>query len=693
MGKIISLTGYGECPDKAVVGFNTAVSIASQNKSGIAFLDLSARGDKLIELLTGFKPEKSIIECLTLIQSLDKNFIKGYLPVHPSGISMLGGIMPGRMDSLNPEKIKVLLNLVSSVFPFTLVVLPETPGAILASILEVSNLVIINSVPNTISLSQVKIFSDNLKSWHFPLSLLRLVVHSADTKYDLDRKKIEEYAGIEIISVIKSDNETVNHSVNTGSPAVLQSPHGTFSIGMKELSAKLLDESIYGNLDKQALSENTAGSGSLDGALNYSGLKEEIHDALISELKQKNIDLNNSYENTNAVEVRDITRKALQGIVANKDVNLNREERERLVDELLDEALGLGCLEKLLKDPGITEIMVNGPREIYVEKSGKIYPAASGFTSNRQLMIIIDRIVSPIGRRIDESSPLVDARLSDGSRVNIIIPPLSLGGPSITIRKFSNKKLAIEDLVNFGALKQPIAEFLKLCVQLRKNIVVSGGTGSGKTTLLNIISSFIPENERIITIEDSAELRLPQKHVVRLESKPPSIEGTGAISIRRLVINALRMRPDRIVVGECRGGEALDMLQAMNTGHDGSLTTVHANSPKDSISRITTMVIMAGTELPEKAIREQIASAVNIIVQLARVSDGTRKITEIAEACGIKNGEIELVPIFKYEQTSVQNGQVAGRFIATGNVPSFLGEAETHGLNIDKSIFARGEIK
>jgi len=373
---------------------------------------------------------------------------------------------------------------------------------------------------------------------------------------------------------------------------------------------------------------------------------------------------------------------------------LSRDERSLLVEELLDDVLGLGCLETYLKDETVTEIMVNGPNEIYIERLGRIYLTESKFKSVDNLMVVIDRIVSPIGRRVDESSPLVDARLMDGSRVNIIIPPLSLIGPTITIRKFIKKKLQTDDLVTFGSLAPQMAEFLRVCVQLRKSILISGGTGSGKTTLLNIVSCFIPETERIITIEDSAELKLMQRHVIRLESRPASIEGSGAIGIRQLVINALRMRPDRIVVGECRGGEALDMLQAMNTGHEGSLTTVHANSPKDAISRLVTMVIMAGTDLPERAIKEQIVSAIPIIIQLTRLMDGSRKIVQISEITGMRSdGSVEMVDLFRFVQKSIEKGKVIGNFVATGVFPSFIDEAKTHGISVDKGIFGEGELK
>jgi pilus assembly protein CpaF len=361
---------------------------------------------------------------------------------------------------------------------------------------------------------------------------------------------------------------------------------------------------------------------------------------------------------------------------------------QQLVKDIFDEAMGLGPLEDLLEDPEITEIMVNGHSQVYVEKAGKLILTDRTFMNDDSVHAIIERIVSPLGRRIDESQPYVDARLPDGSRVNAIIPPLSLVGPCLTIRKFSRTPFTDQDLVRFGTITPSMAEFARMCVHLRKNVVVSGGTGSGKTTLLNVLSDYIPDSDRIVTIEDAAELRLEKEHIVRLESRAPNIEGRGAVTIRDLVRNALRMRPDRIIVGECRGAEALDMLQAMNTGHDGSLTTVHANAPRDVISRLETMVLMSGMDLPVRAIREQIASAIDLIVHEARFSDGTRKVTKITEVVGLEGDQITMQDIFEYTQTGVDaEGRVKGRFGPTGAVPTFIEEVEAHGLTIDRKMF------
>ena len=364
----------------------------------------------------------------------------------------------------------------------------------------------------------------------------------------------------------------------------------------------------------------------------------------------------------------------------------------RLEDDVFNEAMRLGPLEDLLADDSVSEIMVNGPANVYVERHGKLELSDCQFSDDASVLAVIERIIAPLGRRCDESQPYVDARLSDGSRVNAIIAPLALSGPTITIRKFAKKALTPEDFIRFGTWTRDAADFMRLCVVLRKNVIVAGGTGSGKTTLLNLLSGFIPADERIVTVEDAAELRLQQPHVVRLEARPPNIEGKGAVPIRDLVKNCLRMRPDRIIVGECRGGEALDMLQAMNTGHDGSLTTVHANSPRDVISRLETMVLMSGMELPSRAIREQIASAVDIIIHESRMSDGSRKVTAITEVTGLEGSQIVMQDIFAFRQTGVDaHGKVLGEMRPTGAVPTWIDQLKGRGIHVDMRMFQDGD--
>lgn len=378
----------------------------------------------------------------------------------------------------------------------------------------------------------------------------------------------------------------------------------------------------------------------------------------------------------------------ISNIIFDQKRHLSFADKQRVNQSVMNEIYQYGPISDLLNDATVTEIMVNGPKSIFVERKGKIIITENEFRDDKHVMHIIDKIISPLGRRVDESSPLVDARLPDGSRVNIIIPPLAVKGPSITIRKFSKDPLTTDDLITFGTINSDIAEFLRLCVKGRINVLVSGGTGSGKTTLLNVLSSYIPENERIVTIEDAAEVQLQQSHVVTLESRPANIEGKGRITIRDLVVNSLRMRPDRIIVGEVRGGEALDMLQAMNTGHDGSLTTIHANSPRDSLSRLETMVMMSGVELPSRAIREQVAAAIDLIVQVERAIDGTRKVTKISEIIGLEGEMITLQDIFTYRQSGFdENRSVKGKHQATGILPNFIDKIKARGETVPASLF------
>ena len=422
-------------------------------------------------------------------------------------------------------------------------------------------------------------------------------------------------------------------------------------------------------------------------------LKLMIHRKIVEEItpeEQRIISAKNMSDDDLGL-VNDIIDKYFKRVLETNPYAVPLGERTRLVTEIRDEMLGLGPLEPLLKDDTITEIMVNGPKKIFVEKLGKLTLTDVKFQDDQHLMNIIERILTPLGRRIDESSPLVDARLADGSRVNAIIPPLSLVGPAVTIRKFSKKPFSVENLIAFGTMDERMTQFLRACVKARINILVSGGTGSGKTTTLNVLSSFIPNTDRIVTIEDAAELRLQQDHVVTLESRPANLEGKGAITIRDLVRNALRMRPDRIIVGEVRSGEALDMLQAMNTGHDGSLTTAHANTPRDALSRLETMVLMSGLDLPVRAIREQVSSAIDLVLQQSRIRDGSRKVTYITEVQKMEGNTITTQDIFHYVQTGFDSdGKSVGHFESTGLQPGFLEKFAMNGVELPENFFEAG---
>lgn len=416
----------------------------------------------------------------------------------------------------------------------------------------------------------------------------------------------------------------------------------------------------------------------------YFDLKTRVQNRLLAELDP-------SMDISRLEEVRKTIQDLFEQILSEENIVLSRPERARLFEQIAAEILGLGPLQPLLEDESITEIMVNGAKNIYIERKGKIHRVPVTFENNEHVMRIIDRIVAPLGRRIDEASPYVDARLQDGSRVNAVIPPISLVGPILTIRKFAKNPITVDQLVQFGSISPESLQFLKACVESRLNVVISGGTGSGKTTLLNILSSFIPDDERIVTIENAAELQLRQEHVVTLESRPPNIEGRGEITIRHLVINSLRMRPDRIIVGEIRDEAALDMLQAMNTGHDGSMTTLHSNGPRDTLSRLETMTLMAGMDLPSRAIREQISSAIDLVVHQERMRDGTRKVVYITEVSGMEGDVITMTDIFAFEQSGIENGKIVGRLRPTGLRPKFMDQIEATGIHLPPSIFGIGE--
>jgi pilus assembly protein CpaF len=425
-----------------------------------------------------------------------------------------------------------------------------------------------------------------------------------------------------------------------------------------------------------------AGGAGAAGNKSFEDLKRHIHAKLVEKLDFTRV------KDLASDALRKDIRRVIEHLCDTENPLLNRMERERLIDEILDETLGFGPLEALLKDPTISDILINGPHNIFVERRGKLEKTDIKFRDNDHLLQIIDRIVSKVGRRVDETSPMVDARLPDGSRVNAIIPPLALDGPSVSIRRFGANPLKLEDLLNYKAFTPEMAMLMEAAIKARLNILISGGTGCGKTTLLNTLSSFIPNDERVITIEDAAELQLQQEHVVRLETRPPNIEGKGAVTTRDLVRNALRMRPERIIIGECRGGESLDMLQAMNTGHAGSMTTLHANNPREGLSRLETMIMMGGFEMPIKAMRQQIASAIDIIIQANRLQGGPRKVTSITEVLNMEQDVIIMQDVFKFKQLGIdQNGRAFGQFEATGVRPTFVSRLEAKGIKLPSNLF------
>ena len=555
-----------------------------------------------------------------------------------------------------------------------------------------------------------------LRNKNFNMNKFNIILNRSDLSEGMTSKQINTKLAAFGKSIIMEipEEKAVSQAVARRQIITIDRPHTTFAKSIRDVvSVMLSNEDLEQNKDVEekgtiwkdileSVSENSSDIDELElkpqtkSELKRS-IKTKIHKELIKELNNKKIDLNET-SGSDGDPMKQMKLKQLVEETAAKilssfgDLGFTRHESQEIVAEILDDSLGLGPLEKILRDKTITEIMVNRKDQIYIERNGKLTLFDQRFNSDEQVVQVIRRIIAPLGRRIDESVPLVDARLQDGSRVNAIISPLSIQGPMITIRRFPEKVFDHNDFLNFGSISQDMVDFLRACVISKKNIIVSGGTGSGKTTLLNMLSSFIPDSERILTVEDVAELRLQQDHVGRLETRPPNIEGKGEITIRDLVKNTLRMRPDRIVVGECRGGEALDMLQAMNTGHDGSLTTIHSNSPRDMVGRLEAMVLMSGAELPVRVIRNYIASAVNFIVQIGRLQDGSRKVLAITEIVSLNETtmNIDMQDIFTFKRTGLgKDGKVLGDFLATGAIPVCYDEFKLRGVDIDKNMFKK----
>jgi len=666
---------------QSIISLNLSISLHNQTKQSVLLYDLTFDARNDIKHFLDIKESRTIKDIVEILPKVDEKMIFGYLSEHECGISVISDLENiYESESIDIEEIKKSILLLKNVHKWNVFNVERNFNERFLKILDISDIILIFIEPEERYIKYTKKILDFLKIKNFPLQLLKIISVRYKNKDEISKIEIENFLGIEVFSKI-SYNEDFSANSSKDEIHLLKQPHSDFSISIKEISNKIIE--ISKKIKPKTIENCSLESTQSENKEDIKKLRIKIHDKLIKELEKESFDIKKYEIFRENAEIYNKIEKKLQDIVAEECKNIySREERTNLVNDILDNVLGLGPIEHLLKDPSISEIMVNGKDKIYIEKNGKILLTDKKFDTDIQLRTVIDRILSPIGRRVDESSPLVDARLKDGSRVNVIIPPVSLTGQCITIRKFTVKKLNISDLVSIGSLTEKMANFLNICVKLKKNIIVVGGTGSGKTTLLNMLSSFIQQNERIITIEDSAELDLNQEHVIRLEARPASIEGTGEITIRRLVINALRMRPDRIIIGECRGPEALDMLQAMNTGHEGSLTTIHANSPRDAILRLTTMVIMAGTELPEKAIKDQILSAIDIIVHVSRLSDGSRKILSISELIKDRDSsDIKIGYVFTYEQKGVsEDGKIIGEFRTTEYVPSFYDEISRHGL-------------
>ncbi|HOW35297.1 MAG TPA: ATPase, T2SS/T4P/T4SS family [Candidatus Omnitrophota bacterium] len=701
---------------KTFISVNLSVSLAlAGNKTLLVDLDFQA-GQDMARMLN-VAPRYAVVDIFPeLERGNPSDIFKKHVITHASGLDFLPGVTHTRqVGHITPDNIKPFLKSAAACYDYVIVDVGKAFSETLITIFDHCNLILLVATPDILAVYQTRWSLDVLQSLHFPLKMVKLILNRSESRGGVAWQEVRSALPCEIFSHVPSDGRAVGMALNRGIPCVIDSPKAKVTEAFKKMAEDLSKEEIFvlgtelakmrtvGDLSKPGefwekfgITEQITQSREIfappDESDELNKIKKKIHERLVEKLDLQHVTATDLSDPKKAKSLRSATEKIIGDLLTELAgaVISSHEERTRLVKEIADGALGLGPLEDLLADGDISDIMVNNRNEVYIERHGKMILTNKSFISDEQVRAIIERIIAPLGRRIDESVPMVDARLPDGSRINAIIPPLSLNGPMLTIRKFSAERYTVEDLLTrFGSLSQAMADFLNACVLGRKNIIVSGGTGAGKTTLLNVISSFIPEGERIITIEDAAELRLKQRHWGRLESRPPNVEGKGQIAIRDLFINSLRMRPDRIIIGECRGPEILDMLQAMNTGHDGSLTTLHANSTRDALIRMTSMMLLSGVELPVRAMYEMMGTAVDIIVHIARFSDGSRKITAITEVLGVlSDSQLNMKDVFLFEQKGVDaDGKILGAYKPTGYVPACYPDFATRGIPLKKEIF------
>jgi len=691
-GRIIVFHGGKGGAGKSLLAQNLASALADRGRRSILLLDLDAAGRGEYAVRWPLPEGPSLADIAGRLSRFDENTIRGYFPRSPSGVEVAALARDARQAlEVTSHQVQRALGLFRRAYEAVVVDNLAGWDALALAVLDAADNILMICAPDLVGVQQAREDSRRYQEHKFPAAKIGLILNRADVPEALTPEALgQALPGHPLLAALPFE-PNATEAINTRRDLVSLFPHAPWTKAVQALARSLESTARFQTRTPEASGDQGACEETAAAKVDTARIKERIHRLLLEHPEIRSYASDPALNPASQGFLREKVESVVTSLMALEAPELSvREERERLVREVVDEALGLGPLEDLIRDESVTEIMVNRRDQIYVEQEGRLRLTPKYFISDKQLMTVIERIVAPLGRRIDESQPYVDARLADGSRVNAIIPPLALKGPCLTIRKFSKQRLSVADLIRFDSLTPAMSGFLGACVAARKNIVISGGTGSGKTTLLNVVAAYIPEDERIVTVEDAAELNLPQPHVVTLEARPANIEGKGAISIRDLVRNCLRMRPDRIVVGECRGGEALDMLQAMNTGHDGSLTTAHANSPRDVIARLETMVLMSGMDLPVRAIREQVASAVDIVVQQSRLQDGSRKVTQIAEVAGLEEGMIVLKDIFVYQQTGLEpSGRVRGEFQATGHVPAFIRDLAARGIDIDEEIFRK----
>ncbi len=693
-GSIITIIGGKGGVGKSQVAANLAFAFAAETRQKVMLLDFDQQASGDQNFITGIKPKKTVRELAEFNGSFDPRSILPFVSAHPSGVQYIGmPDDPTASASVNSEGLGAFLKAAPNLCSTTIIDAGSELNPLALKALEYSTAIFLVVTPDILALNQTRRLYTELVTMLFPKDMILIIGNQIQKGHPVTPEVMGKTIGKPVFSTIPKDDQTCVSALNQKKPIMVINKNSAFARGVTETVRKLIQKNVLKTLarlnkpkDVQKKSSDSGSEASKNDG--WTTLKSRIHRKLYEEMDLKK---NDKDDPKAQVILREQTKKVVVDILNKEDTKgiLNsREDMNQIVKEILDEALGLGPLEDLLADKECSEIMVIGPDKIYYEHGGKIKRSTISFTNDRQVLNVIERIVAPIGRRIDEKTPYVDARLHDGSRVHAIIPPCALDGCTITIRKFPENRLTYKDLVKFDSMTENMADFLRIAVEAHKNIIVSGGTGSGKTTLINVLASFIPANERVITCEDSAELDLPQDHVVRLETRPPSLEGDGEIDIRCLVKQTLRMRPDRIVVGECRGGETLDMLQAMGTGHEGSMTTVHSNNPRECIGRIETLVQYAGAGLEPKAIREMISNAVHLIIQQSRLDDGSRRVTYITELGGMQGDVVILQDIFVYQQRGFdKTGKIQGEFQATGFIPKFIEILEKKGYNVPRGLF------
>lgn len=702
----ISIFGPRAGVGKSSLALNLSYAFARQLKKSTLLVDLDSQDGGDLEILLGVRCKHYLSDLTPNVETLLPSDMYPYLHSVEENFSFIpASSEPTGASQIIPTALSEVLAIFQPKFDVHILDCGFEINALSLAMFEMSQVIIFCTTPEVLTLQRSSKTLEQLQSHGFPSDFIELVVNEFESKSIINESVIKQKLDKNCLALLPRSFAEMREAVQRGQALFTTKPRHPYSQVIEKLARHLWEDQDNRQDKLSAMHSEKTEFLILEEDVENSDffstqdrkptrneeIKRKIHRRLIDTMDFRRLSSEElvKQDDKSLADLRQKTRQVIFQIIDEMPEVESRELRQQLTKEVLDEALGLGPLEDLIADEDVSEIMVNRYNQIYVEREGKLSLTPLSFTGDHQLLGVIERIVAPIGRRIDEKTPMVDARLRDGSRVHAIIPPISIDGPMLTIRKFTQAILTPDSLVGKGALTKDIAEFLKACVETKLNVLISGGTGTGKTTLLNVLSSFIPTHERIITVEDSAELQLSQTHVGRLESRPANLQGEGAIPIRELVRNTLRMRPDRIIIGECRGPEALDMLQAMNTGHDGSMATIHANSPIDCLRRLETLVMFAGMELPSKAVREQIGSAVQLIVQLTRFSDGSRKISAISEVLGMSKAnpqEIEVQDIFVYKQDGIDAaGRVTGYFQATGLIPQFAEQLQRKGLKLPNS--------